>query len=308
MPSATLIGEEGSGRTTVLGLLYTALVRLGGEPESGLRCHVAPNDLDLLGRLYEDLRSGEFPTWPPDRLGQGDIALSLHVPPTSSGGLLGRALHRGAPAPSSGPELLLHRPETRDLEEFVQTHGGLTRVGQSLMESTSLLLTLDASRWTGKGPDEPHPQDGSMASVLGALIEAQDLHRAVGTPAPLGVMVVLTKWDLAPDRLQHELLPGPAQPVACEESRRGVLALSLLRQYLPKTSEALRVTWPANSRPRFDAPRAFLSWLSPEPVEGQPGRTRLRGVESPLRGWEPAYPYNEYRSLVRALAGLPLVP
>ena len=61
MTSALVVGEPGCGRTTFVGLLYTAVVRLGNEEADWFRFHAERESIRRLESIYGALGAGLFP-------------------------------------------------------------------------------------------------------------------------------------------------------------------------------------------------------------------------------------------------------
>src|SRR2546430_14659620 len=80
MPHVVIVGDRGSGKTTVLALLYAAQVKSGATRADDFRFHVGLESLEEISEVFQQLMSGSFPdsaakegissitsTWPPGR-------------------------------------------------------------------------------------------------------------------------------------------------------------------------------------------------------------------------------------------------
>jgi hypothetical protein len=92
---------------------------------------------------------------------------------------------------------------------------------------------------------------------------------------------------------------GP--PVAWTAQDRAALGQRVLEQYLPKTGRFLAESHKGSAA--IAEPVWFFSSLATEFREGDEIRIRRR-LRPPLGGWEPDYPFEEYRSLLEALGRL----
>src|SRR5207253_8921169 len=61
MPCA-LLGDRASGKTTFLGLLYSAQVKYGTGVQDDFRFHAPTGSLNLMSAVYEGMKDGRFPS------------------------------------------------------------------------------------------------------------------------------------------------------------------------------------------------------------------------------------------------------
>src|SRR5205809_964801 len=61
MPCA-LLGDRASGKTTFLGLLYSAQVKYGTGVQDDFRFHAPIGSLNLMSAVYEGMKDGRFPS------------------------------------------------------------------------------------------------------------------------------------------------------------------------------------------------------------------------------------------------------
>lgn len=298
MASATLIGDEGSGRTTFLALLYASLVRFGGEQADEFRLHTPPAALDLLGPMYEDLRCGEFPQW----VGGEETAvpsISLGFRSVGPRGVFSH-LHR-TPEGSNfrTVDLSLARLGPREANAFIGSGGALDHTGSVLLGTTDLLVVLDASRLpSSSGPAAgPHPFDASLAKLLSTWATSSAMHGNAPRP-PLRTYVVWTKMDRTAPAARKELETPSEAPGGWSSEGRRPASERTVQRLLPQTRSLLQN---APSVPlRFSPPLCFASWVRLAPTaQGQP--PKLAGHDTPTRGWEPEYPYDEYLALIDQL-------
>ena len=303
MANVVVVGARGSGRTFFVGLLYAALVRYAGEAQGRLRFHVPPASVDLLGRLYESLRGGDPPAWPQE--GPEEVGFSLDRTAATAQGIRAHfRLHD--PGVAGGPvDLQLSRVPPEEVGRFVSTDGALTHLGSSLLGGGALVSLLDASAlsWDPAGPGpRPHPWDEPLAALLCTLLGAARDHPSV-RPGRLRPLFVLSKYDLLEPRLRTALLPEGGTAEGWTEDVRALATRTLLERFLPRTREALRSG--AGGGGILEEPSTYITWVRPEPgTDSAGGPIRLKGHATADRGWEPDYPYLEYRDLIERLARL----
>src|SRR5881628_538308 len=61
MPCA-LLGDRASGKTTFLGLLYSAQVKYGTGVQDDFRFHAPIQSLNIMSAVYEGMKDGRFPS------------------------------------------------------------------------------------------------------------------------------------------------------------------------------------------------------------------------------------------------------
>lgn len=299
MPSALIVGDRGSGRTFFLGLLYSSMVRYSGEARGALRFHAPPAALDVLSRLYESFRAGEGPEWPTNAPGR--LPLTLEVPSGHHGSWLHGLRH--APSGPTGRvlDITLERSNVEELQRFVSSGGAMAGVGQSLLSGGALLVTVDASQLSPPvdGHAVPHPWDSMLAQLLRSAKQAARDHPSP-TARRLSLLLVLTKYDRIAPASRSALVREGATAEGWTESTRKEASENLLARFLPTTGAELRVG-PSEGLV-LEKPWTFLSWVRPEATDSSP--LRLKGHETSERGWEPEYPYLEYRDLIDHLGRL----
>src|SRR5437899_10908282 len=94
MPRVVIVGDQNSGKTTFLGLLYAAQVKFGSDKADGFRFHAAFESLDEISGVFQRLMSGSFPD-ASTKEGIREIAFRLSYPKTRLR-VLSRRPQRGA--------------------------------------------------------------------------------------------------------------------------------------------------------------------------------------------------------------------
>ncbi len=294
MTSALVVGEAGAGRTTFVGLLYTAVVRLGTEDRDDFRFHAERESILRLERVYGALGSGRFP----------DVGLSLDEEPLKfvlgfrrNG--LGRWGHPGVGADDEFERVPLHVGglPTEEIAELATHAPVLDEPTRQLLRSPVVIALVNAAAI----PLRPGGIDGLPMARYDV-----DLARALETVARfLGVersrkarrlypVFVLTQFDRLPEETLRALDAPAGEPSSWSKVARTAFGSRLMETHLPETARFLHRS--RESRVVTIAPCWFFSELATETTGGD---TRIRRRSRiPVGGWEPEYPYEEYRALL----------
>ncbi|MGP8073935.1 MAG: hypothetical protein ACLQD9_06530 [Thermoplasmata archaeon] len=298
MSAALVLGERGSGLTTFVGLLYTAQVRLGTDESDEFRFHAERESIRQLETIYGELGAGRFPTHDAN---WEDRPLSF-VFGFRQGKLRGLA-HRET------------EPDTGFDTVEVQVSGMLTDVAAELRDNNAVL--------------DPSTRRSLRSQVVVPLIDASSLAPPPrnGDPLPVsdrdrllaGTLDLLGKFLAAePDRKARRLFPlfvvtksdrvqletlrrldAPSGvPAEWTPEARRALGGRLLRTYFPETSKFLE-SHERGAGLVVAAPEWYFSGLGTEATGGE---LRIqRRSRAPVGGWEPVYPFDEYRALIETL-------
>src|SRR3989442_4769049 len=98
VPRVVIVGDQNSGKTTFLGLLYAAQVKFGSDKADGFRFHAAFESLDEISGVFQRLMSGSFPD-AATKEGVREIAFRLSHRRTGLG-ILSRTKARGSSSES----------------------------------------------------------------------------------------------------------------------------------------------------------------------------------------------------------------
>jgi hypothetical protein len=299
--SLLVLGDRGSGLSTFVGLLYTAQVRLGTEDSDEFRFHADRETIRQLESIYGELGAGRFPY----------LDLDWEERPMSfvlgfrQGTLLGRARR----ASHSTGAFDTVRVEvggipTDELAELGKHDAVLSDPLRRLLRSQAILVLVDASRLSpgasGPANDAIARYDRVLAAsldLLGKFLASQRRRRA-RTMYPY---FVLTKFDLCPTETLRRLEAPPGEPMGWSSRDRADFGAKILHSYLFRTElwmEANR----GGFREKVAPPCWFFSSVRTEESNGQL-RIARRSIE-PRGGWEPDYPFEEYRSMVHSLGAL----
>ncbi|HLY76384.1 MAG TPA: hypothetical protein VKT21_00690 [Thermoplasmata archaeon] len=300
MASALVLGERGCGLTTFVGLLYTAQVRLGTEHADEFRFHAERDSIQQMEAVYGELGAGRFPAadidWERHPLSFVFGFRRGHIPWFTGGGSADeegfstvRFQVGGMPADVAS--------ELRDHDAVLDAPTlGLLRSpiqipivdGAWLVPDRSSIAALPLARY-----------DQHLAATLEMLRRflAADRDRRARQMFP---MFVVTKFD----RVRAEALQALGAPEGPPElwapDARQQLGDRILSGYLPATREFL--AHEVNDGVRLAAPTWYFSSLQTE-EKGDEIRILRRRI-SPVSGWEPAYPFEEYRGMLARIGEL----
>lgn len=300
MSTALVLGERGSGLTTFVGLLYTAQVRLGSEEADEFRFSAERESLRRLGAIYAELCDGKFP--------EMDVDWEENPLSFVFGFRRGRFSAWSRRAVSEDTEFDTVRLQVGGIpaEEIAELHhhDAVLQAGtRELLRSRVILALVDAS-WLSAEPAEigglPMARyDRILASTLGLLGKFLAAERKTKDRRMCPLFVV-TKFDrVRPDALRHVGAPNAA-PSQWPASTRRAVGERILTRFLPATAKIL--TERAEGRIAIEPPGWYFSSVR---TENRDGETRiLRRERTSMGGWEPDYPFEEYRSLLVHLGEL----
>jgi hypothetical protein len=300
MASALVLGERGCGLTTFVGLLYTAQVRLGTENADEFRFHAERESIQQMESVYGELGAGRFPAT--------DIDWERHPLSFVFGFRRGHAgwLAGGGASGGHGFSTVRFQVGGMPAEAVAELrdHDAVLDAGLlSLLRSPIQIPIIDGA-WLV--PDRSSiaglplaRYDQHLAGTLDLLRKflAADRDRRARQMFPL---FVVTKFDrIRPEALRALEAPdGP--PETWTPEARQALGGRVLRGYLPATAEFL--TRERKDGVRLAEPSWFFSSLRTE-ERGDEVRILRRRI-SPVSGWEPEYPFEEYRSLLARIGEL----
>lgn len=300
MASALVLGERGCGLTTFVGLLYTAQVRLGTENADEFRFHAERESIRQMESVYGELGAGRFPAadidWERHPLSFVFGFRKGHVAWFAGGGGSGehgfstvRFQVGGMPADVASElrdhDAVLDRATLNLLRSPIQIP---IVDGAWLVPDRSSIAALPLARY-----------DQQLAATLDLLRKflASDRDKKARQMFPL---FVVTKFDrIRPEALDALGAPATAPPEWGPETRQKVGA-QILEWYLPATAEFLAKT--TTDGVRLANPEWFFSGLRTE-EKGDEIRILRRRI-SPVSGWEPEYPFEEYRGMLARIGEL----
>ncbi|MGI0129672.1 MAG: hypothetical protein ACREEC_05925, partial [Thermoplasmata archaeon] len=193
---------------------------------------------------------------------------------------------------------------TDELADLGEHDAVLAEPIRRLLRSQAVLLLVDASRLA---PHPAGPENDPIArydrllaaslDLLGKFLAAQR-HRRARTMHPY---FVVTKFDLCPPETLSRLDAPAGDPAGWSEDERAHFGARLLHRYLFRTEFWLEASRRAAVWKVAD-PSWFFSSLRTEELRGEL-RIARRSID-PGGGWEPEYPFEEYRSMVHRLGAL----
>jgi hypothetical protein len=306
--SALVLGERGCGLTTFVGLLYTAQVRLGTENADEFRFHAERESIRQMEAVYGELGAGRFPAadvdWEQHPLSFVFGYRRGHAAWFAGGGGSGehgfstvRFQVGGMPAEVASElrdhDAILDRPTLNLLRSPIQIP---IVDGAWLVPDRTSIAALPLARY-----------DQHLTVTLDLLRKflAADRDKKARQMFPI---FVVTKFDrVRPEALKALGVPE-GTPAEWAPEIRAEVGRRILEGYLPATAEFLAKN--AKDGVKLAEPGWYFSSLRTE-EKGDEIRILRRRI-SPYSGWEPEYPFEEYRALlarIGELAGrLPVEP
>jgi len=301
MTSALVVGDRGSGLTTFVCLLYTAQVRLGTEEADEFRFHADRESIRQLEAIYGELGAGRFP--------ERDVNWEEHPLSFILGFRNGKFRGRSrSDSPDEGGfgtvRVQVGGLSTQDLSEMREHDAILENSTRRLLRSQVIVPLVDASRLL-PGTDGPRSPalaryDATLAAtfdLVGRFV-ASERNRKARTLHPL---FVLTKLDECPPATLADLTAPPGPPAGWPEDARRSFGARILERYLPETMLFLAPSG-RGAHLAIEPPLWYFSRL--ELMEDRGARRIARRSRAPVGGWEPEYPFEEYRSLIERLVWL----
>jgi hypothetical protein len=296
--SALVLGDRGSGLTTFVGLLYTAQVRLGTEDADEFRFHADRESLRRLEGIYVELGMGKFPN--------ADIDWEEHPLSFVFGFRRGPLAKIGHAGGSEEAEFAPVRVQvggipTDEIADLRDHDAVLDEPTRRLLRSPVLVPLIDAT-WLPLDPSAIaglpiRRYDQLLArtlDLLGRFLSAEPRRRN----RRMYPIFVVTKFDQMATQVLHALEAPPGPPAEWGSEGRSAVGRRLLGRYLPETAIFLQRL--GTSALRIDAPAWFFSGLQTK--ETSNGSVEiLRRQRGTFGGWEPEYPFEEYRGLIEYL-------
>ncbi len=301
MASALVVGDRGSGLTTFVGLLYAAQLRLGTEEQDDFRFSAERETIRQLEAIYGELTSGRFPEWDVN-WEEHPLSFLLAFRSGRLGALTGR--RGGANGSFDTVELKVGGISVEEVSDLAAHDALLDESTRRLLRSSVVLPLVDASRLLP-------PPDGENASLLSrydrmlattlehvSQFLALERNRKARLLNPL---FVVTKFDRCPPQTLADLAAPSGPPAAWPTEARITVGGRILERYLPVTGRFIAESVGAHMS-KVAAPLWFFSSLRVDPDNIPPRIVRRSRV--PEGGWEPEYPFEEYRNLIRQLGRL----
>jgi hypothetical protein len=301
MNSALIVGDRGSGLTTFVGLLYTAQVRLGTEEADEFRFHADRETIRELEAIYGELGSGRFPA--------RDVDWEEHPLSFSFGfrrsGL--RSLAGGASDEEGGfgvVRVQVGGISTQELADLREHDAVLGESSRRLFRSQVIIPLIDASRLP-RDPGESAStslmrydrQLAATLDLLGRFLSADRNRKA----RVMHLLFVLTKVDQCPPATMAGWGAPPTPSMNWPMEVRQKVGQAILSRALPATAQFLENTR-KRGRGLIEPPQWFFSSLVVSGDENAPKIARRSRL--PFGGWEPEYPFEEYRALIERIGWL----
>ena len=302
MASALVVGDRGSGLTTFVGLLYAAQLRLGTEEGDEFRFSAERETILQLEEVYGELVAGRFPEWDADWEAH-PLSFVFGFRSGKFGRFVGGSI--GSESGFDAFRVQVGGISVETISELAEHDAILEETTRRLLRSSVILPLVDASRlWPpmeGRTVQPLARYDQMLATTFELVSQflAAEHHRRFRTLHPL---FVVTKFDQCPETTRAELLAPLGPPSAWSLEQRGTVGGKILERYFPATTQFFVKPKPKRST-TIASPLWFFSSLQLVPGSGGPDRIARRS-RVPLGGWEPEYPFEEYRVLIEHLGYL----
>ena len=300
MPRVVIVGDRNSGKTTFLGLLYTAQVKFGSEKADDFRFHASFESLDEISGVFQRLMSGGFPN-SATKEGVREVTFRLS-PPKPKLGILSRRRRNSVSDDSDLFRLILLKSFEDDVARSLEPGSsvGHMTLNEALV-SDAIVIMVDATELAVSDEDAGHAPMAKVDAAVEALLTAIQRSRAHGEATLLHPIFAFSKFDrVDPDSLR--LLNLDAAPP--DIRRRGPHAAygkALVDRNLPKTIAAIEAR--KDRGLRFGAPAYFFSWVRTDNTASARGE-KIRLRHSGAVGWEPDFSSEEYLAFLTCLGDI----
>lgn len=297
MPRIVIVGDRGSGKTTFLGLLYTAQVKSGSDKADDFRFHAAFESLDEISGVFQRLMSGGFPD-AATKEGLREVTFRLGYR-TPGRGILSRQRSQGW---ASDAFVSFQLIVLKAFEDEIARH----REGSSITDATlrdalvsdAIVIMVDARKLGAADEDPQVGPWGKYDAALESLLSTIQRSRAHDERTLLYPIFVFSKFDqVDPEATRLANVEG-TPPAVSKKGPRAAYAKTLLDRSLPRTMAKVRAR--ERQALEFATPSYFFSWVrTEEAAPGQAERIRLR--RRGAVGWEPDYSTDEYLAFLECL-------
>jgi hypothetical protein len=300
MASALVLGERGCGLTTFVGLLYTAQVRLGTEYADEFRFHAERESIQQMESVYGELGSGRFPA--------ADVDWERHPLSFVFGFRRGHIAWFAGGGGSGEPGFSTVRFQVggmpADAVAELRDHDAVLDAPTLRLLRSPIQIPIVDGAWlvpegSGIGGLPLARYDQHLAGTLDLLRKflASDRDRRARQMFPL---FVVTKFDRVRPETLIALQAPDGPPEGWTPDARWAVGQKILRGYLPATADFL--VRAEKDGVKLAKPAWYFSGLRTE-ERGDEIRILRRRI-SPVSGWEPEYPFEEYRGLLARIGEL----
>ena len=299
MNSALIVGDQGSGLTTFVGLLYTAQVRLGTETADKFRFHADRDTIQQLEAIYGELGAGRFPERDFD-WEQHPLSFALGF---RNGGFHPLTGHEEDESGDFGVVRVqvagISTQEMADLREHDAVLGESTR---RLLRSQVIIPLVDATslpKYSSASRSAPlvryDHQLAATLELLGRFLTADRNRKA----RKMHLLFVLTKLDRCTPESIAEWGGSPGPTALWSTADRQKVGWNILERFLPETGHFIASSL-LRDKNSIELPVWYFSGLRTMETGAAPRIVRRSRL--PFGGWEPEYPFEEYRALIEHLA------
>src|SRR2546425_12541716 len=194
MPRVVIVGDRNSGKTTFLGLLVAAQVKVGSDKADGFRFHAAFESLEEISGVFQRLMSGSFPD-AATKEGVREIAFRLSHRRTGLG-ILSRRKSRGSSPESSALFRLILLKSFED-EMARSGNGGSVdqRTLSSALTGDAIVIMVDSTSLAAAGEEGELAPLGKYDEAVASLLMAIQRSRDQAQDKFLHPIFVLSKFD-----------------------------------------------------------------------------------------------------------------
>ena len=301
MPTA-IIGDRACGKTTFLGLLYSAQIKYTNEvaEKDAFKFTAEPQVASYMGEMHNQLRMGG---WPDATLkGQTSKLSFLFGYKRLIGGATQKLpqwiQQQKWARPYSTLKFTVYDVAGEDIQDIIRTPDGYLSAdipdeAKDLLESRIIVLLIDSQKISAKVRSKAYMKminyDKEMATLI-SLIASYNAKKSDPLERQIYPAIVFTKFDLVPTATLQEMGLSDKIPPIKDVKTRKKFAETIMRRFYKQTLAYLRGGMLKGVS--FDEAAYFFS-------EVETGFNEELGVESPMmKGDEISFSYSEYESFI----------
>jgi len=300
MPRVVIVGDRNSGKTTFLGLLYTAQVKFGSEKADDFRFHASFESLDEISGVFQRLMSGGFPD-SATKEGVGEVTFRLS-PPRPKLSILGWRKRNSVSDESDLFRLILLKSFEDDMARSLETGSSIGHMTlNEALVSDAIVIMVDATELATSDEEAPHAPMAKVDAAVEALLTAIQRSRAHGEATSLHPIFVFSKFDRVDSKSLRLLNLEAAPPDVRRRGPHAAYGKALVDRNMPKTINAIEAR--RDRGLRFGALAYFFSWVrTDKAASGRTEKIQLR--HSGAVGWEPDFSSEEYLAFLTHLGDI----
>jgi hypothetical protein len=289
-----VVGDDGSGKETFIGLLYSSQIRYSNENRNKnlFKFYASPLIMNEITSIYSRLRSGEWPEKSSSTFTEFSVTFRYM---SSSGIRLSKFFKKDNTYTNINLNVYFH-----GLTELVESIRGMTQSSadagtiRKLLSSRGVIILIDSSKLSAGEVTGGYGNDRATAKFVNAIGNSAWF---TGNAKQIFLIMIFTKFDNINRELFRSNSISEQFPLLTEVEKRKKYCEDLMTKFFPETlAELKRWYGTVNYTP---VTYFYSSILTEFDKEGNvvPALKERKGMV----GNDIEYSYNEYRALIEYL-------